>query len=96
MRLDGPPCSTSPKTTPAGFWLATSNGVVRVDGRQLTPMFGGGPTLADAVMAVAFDREGALWAGTYDSGLWRYKDGALEHFTQKQRPVERCRARARV
>ncbi len=65
------------------LWLATSNGVVRVEGSQLIPMFGGGPTLADAVVAVAFDRDGALWAGTYDSGLWRYKDGAVERFTQK-------------
>ena len=65
------------------LWLATNNGVVRVDGNRFTPVFGGGPTLADAVVAVVFDNDGALWAGTYDSGLWRYKGGALEHFTQK-------------
>lgn len=65
------------------LWLATSNGVVRVDGGQFTQMFGGGPTLADAVVSVVFDHDGALWAGTYDTGLWRYKDGALDHFTQK-------------
>ena len=65
------------------LFLATSSGVLRVEGSGVTQMFGGGPTLADAVIAIAFDREGALWAGTYDSGLWRYKDGALERFTQK-------------
>ncbi|MBK5297668.1 MAG: hypothetical protein JJE40_10960 [Vicinamibacteria bacterium] len=66
------------------LWLATNNGVVRLEGGRFTPMFGGGSTLADAVVAVVFDNDGALWAGTYDTGLWRYKDGALEHFTQKQ------------
>ena len=69
--------------TQGRLWLATSNGVVRADGGHFTQMFGGGPTLADAVLSVVFDDEGALWAGTYDTGLWRYKDGALEQFTQK-------------
>ncbi len=65
------------------LWLATSNGVLRVDGTSVTQVFGGGPTLAEAVVAVTFDRDGALWAGTYDSGLWRYKNGTLDHFGQK-------------
>ena len=33
------------------LWLATSSGVVRVEGSRVTPMFGGGPTLSDAVIA---------------------------------------------
>ena len=32
------------------LWLATSNGVVRVEGGRFTQMFGGGPTLADAML----------------------------------------------
>jgi signal transduction histidine kinase/ligand-binding sensor domain-containing protein len=65
------------------LWLATSHGVIRVAGSTQTRMFGGGPTLADAVVALAFDAEGALWAGSYDSGLWRYRDGAVEQFTSR-------------
>ena len=84
MRLDGRPSTTSPRTA-QGRLLAGDEQRRRSASRatRLTPMFGGGPTLADAVITVVFDRDGALWAGTYDSGLWRYKDGALEHFTQK-------------
>ncbi len=65
------------------MWLATSNGVIRVEGTRLTPIFGGGPTLAEAVITVVVDTSGTLWAGVYDNGLWRYKDGVLEQFTQK-------------
>ncbi len=65
------------------LWLATGNGVLRVDGTRFTPVFGGGPTLSDAVVAVTVDGQGFLWAGTYDSGLWRYRDGVLDWFGQK-------------
>jgi signal transduction histidine kinase/ligand-binding sensor domain-containing protein len=63
------------------LWLATANGVIRVDASGQQRMFGGGPTIADAVVAVAFDSTGALWAGSYDSGLWRYHNGTTEHLT---------------
>ena len=66
------------------LWLATGNGAVRLDRKGFTPMFGGGLTLGDAVVTIAVDRTGAVWAGTYDSGLWRYQDGRLEHFGQQQ------------
>lgn len=65
------------------LWLATSHGVIRVVGGIETRTFGGGPTLSDAVVALAFDQEGALWAGSYDSGLWRYRDGSVDRFTRE-------------
>ncbi len=65
------------------LWLATVTGVIVVEGGRQTWVLGGGPTLSDAVVSLAFDDDGALWAGTYDKGLWRYKDGHAEHFTQR-------------
>jgi signal transduction histidine kinase/ligand-binding sensor domain-containing protein len=65
------------------IWMATGNGAIRVDGTRAVRVFGGGPTLADAVVAVAVDGTGAVWAGTYDSGLWRYKDGDIRQFGQE-------------
>lgn len=76
-----------------GLWLGTGNGVLRVEGGVARPVFGGGPTLAETVVSLAFDQDGALWAGTYDTGLWRFKDGALDHFTTRDGlPADAIRA----
>jgi signal transduction histidine kinase/ligand-binding sensor domain-containing protein len=64
------------------LWIATATGVIRVDASGQQRMFGGGPTLSDAIVAVAFDAEGTLWAGSYDNGLWRHRPGATERLTQ--------------
>jgi signal transduction histidine kinase/ligand-binding sensor domain-containing protein len=63
------------------LWLATGTGVIRVDGARQQRMFGGGPTLSDAIVAIAFDADGTLWAGSYDSGLWRHRPGTTEQLT---------------
>jgi signal transduction histidine kinase/ligand-binding sensor domain-containing protein len=65
------------------LWLATAHGVLRMEHGRAVRMFAGGSTLADAVNVVAFDRDGALWAGSYDTGLWRWRDGAVDHFLKK-------------
>lgn len=33
-----------------------------------------------AIVCFAYDNDGALWYGTYRDGLYRYKNGALQHF----------------
>ena len=65
------------------LWLATVNGVVLVERGRQRVLFGGGPTLADGIVALARDAEGTLWAGTYDRGLWRYRDGTAERVTRE-------------
>lgn len=64
------------------LWLATATGVIRVDQSGQQRMFGGGPTLSDAIVAIAFDAEGTLWAGGYDTGLWRHRNGATDQLTE--------------
>lgn len=35
---------------------------------------------SSAIVCLAYDNDGALWYGTYRGGLYRYKNGALQHF----------------
>ena len=74
-------------------WLGTANGVLVVERGRQRHVFGGGPMLADAIVALARDRDGTLWAATYDRGLWRYQQGKAERFSREHGlPTDALRA----
>ncbi|HEX7086053.1 MAG TPA: two-component regulator propeller domain-containing protein [Vicinamibacterales bacterium] len=73
--------------------LGTANGVLLVERGRQRHLFGGGPTLADAIVALARDADGTIWAATYDRGLWRYQHGKAERFTREHGlPTDALRA----
>ena len=60
------------------FWFGTSAGLFRYQAGELQAFTetGGG-----IVRAIYEDAENGLWIGTYDEGLYRFRDGRFTHFT---------------
>lgn len=59
----------------SGLWVATSGGVVRVNGDRFVPLPGGDRPLSQA-LAMGTDRHGEVWVGDLSAGLVRYRGGA--------------------
>jgi len=64
-------------------WLATDHGVYLVDGASVTRVIASQGGLSGTPTTLALTPDGALWAGTHRSGLWRYKDGRTTTFTTR-------------
>lgn len=66
------------------LWLGTNRGVVELeDGHEKNPI-AGGPLLNDAVVALLAASNGTRWAGTFGSGLWRWRNGRADLITVDQ------------
>lgn len=69
--------------TPDGYlWLATLDGLVRYDGVRFT-IFNKNNSrgiASNRFTQLLVDGRGALWIGTEESGITRYKDGAFQTF----------------
>ena len=68
------------------IWVASKRGgpgagVCRVEGQQLVPPPAPLAVIHERTRAVLFDADGALWIGTHSDGLYRWNNGALQHFT---------------
>jgi len=66
------------------IWLATSNGLVRFDGvrfRVFDAMNTAGMGSNRYTTALLEDKQGALWAGTWDGGVTRYQNGVFQTYT---------------
>ncbi len=65
-----------------GLWIGTRDGAVRRHGEGWSavelPAGPPGPRIT-ALVAGSGPGEGSLWAGTFDRGLGRWRDGAWEH-----------------
>ena len=81
------------------LWFGNNGkGLVRYDGSTLTnitdeaglgnPEFfrsgRSGPSSLARVWAITEDRDGNLWIGTYDAGIWRYNERELKQYTTKE------------
>ena len=64
------------------LWLATPGGLAEVSGGRFRIVAPGGPTLANATVALAATNDGAIWAGTYGKGLWRVQGEEVRNFTE--------------
>jgi signal transduction histidine kinase/ligand-binding sensor domain-containing protein len=61
------------------LWVGTSEGVFRVSSGQVERVL---PSLRDVAVSVLFvDAAGSVWIGGRSTGLYRWRDHALEHFT---------------
>lgn len=67
------------------LWCGTYNGLVRFDGADFKSVqFSSSPNpLANRVLALLSDREGALWVGTDGAGLFRISHGGVQCFQRK-------------
>lgn len=62
------------------LWLGTANGLACWESGKVTSF--AAETQYGKIIALHEDRDGVLWIGSYDSGLFRLKDGRFTHFTQ--------------
>jgi ligand-binding sensor domain-containing protein len=66
------------QTANRDLWLATDGGVdVLTGGKPPARRLLSGPP-----MSLYQDRQGAVWIGTIGQGLWRWKDGAVQRFSE--------------
>ncbi|GIV59863.1 MAG: hypothetical protein KatS3mg043_0952 [Rhodothermaceae bacterium] len=65
--------------TSGTLWLGTGAGLTRYDGHRFRQL----PGLQASVWALAGDDRGTLWIGTGGAGLYRYAQGHLTPFTEK-------------
>lgn len=65
------------------LWVATRENIYHITKRE-TSRFGKDNGAPDSpVKAMFVDSRGTLWAGTEDSGLYRYRDGSFEKYNSK-------------
>ncbi len=62
-------------------WVATQDGLNRVDGDTVGAAPVGHPLLRDEISALLVDRRGVLWIGSRNEGLGRLEAGRLEVLT---------------
>jgi signal transduction histidine kinase len=66
-----------------GVWIGTDRGVSYwKDGFQSNPAVSA--LAKEKVWSILQDRRNVLWFATRDDGLFRYRDGSVEHFTATQ------------
>ncbi len=64
------------------LWVGTTSGVFWVDSGRVQRAL---PSLSDVAVSVLFtDDRGNVWIGGRTTGLYRWRDGALKHFTPQQ------------
>jgi ligand-binding sensor domain-containing protein/signal transduction histidine kinase len=68
------------------LWIASSSGLFRARGTEVTKMDRGAGLSGDFVSDVFEDREGNLWAGAR-GGLDRFRDGPVRVFSQPNGPI---------
>lgn len=62
--------------------IGTESGVYRLDGRRFAALE---QQLADvAALELLMEKNGTLWIGTVENGLYRIQDGQLEHLSAQQ------------
>jgi ligand-binding sensor domain-containing protein/signal transduction histidine kinase len=65
------------------LWIGTDRGVSHMHGGTFLHDAATDALAQMKVWAVHEDADGTLWFGTRDNGLFRYRDGRLEHFSAK-------------
>jgi signal transduction histidine kinase/ligand-binding sensor domain-containing protein len=61
-------------------WAGTTGGLNELVGNRFVNVTGGGP-LSSAIVVLAEARDGTLWAGTFNKGLWRIHGNERRLFT---------------
>jgi signal transduction histidine kinase/CheY-like chemotaxis protein/ligand-binding sensor domain-containing protein len=62
------------------LWVATQDGLAHFDGQRWQTVSLPNRQVANYVRTLAFDAQGALWAGTNGDGLFRFQNGRWESF----------------
>jgi signal transduction histidine kinase/ligand-binding sensor domain-containing protein len=66
------------------IWIGTERGVTRFSGGHFTNIGKDQGLTGAPVRAIHQDRAGSFWFGTYDTGLFRYRDGTIVRYTTMQ------------
>jgi signal transduction histidine kinase/ligand-binding sensor domain-containing protein len=63
------------------IWVAVSDGLGVLQGDKLRLVFRGGPSASSAVVTLHESKDGTLWAGAYQMGLFRIRGQETRRFT---------------
>lgn len=63
------------------IWMGLPNGLGLLQDRKMQLIIPGGSVGLTSVVTLHQSSDGALWAGTYEQGLWRVQGEAKRHFT---------------
>lgn len=66
------------------LWIGSDAGLARYEGGVVTPIGQEAGFSGRRVREIYGDADGTIWIGTYDTGLFRYRDGAFTHFTTRE------------
>jgi ligand-binding sensor domain-containing protein len=67
-----------------GVWVGCYGGLMRWRDGKITAWTEQDGLPGNTVRALYEDQDGALWIGTYDSGLGRLKDGKFTRYTTRE------------
>lgn len=63
------------------IWMGLPNGLGLLQDGKMQLIVSGGPVGLTAMVTLYQSSDGALWAGSYEQGLWRIQGGGKRHFT---------------
>lgn len=64
------------------LWVGGTGGLSRIDGSGIRRWTAADGLVGTMVRALREDPDGTLWIGTYDSGLYRLRNGRLDNFNR--------------
>lgn len=62
------------------LWVGTREGLARFDGVRFTPLKFPGEVIQPSITCLCQGADGSVWAGTLNSGLFRWQRGKLSHY----------------
>ena len=74
------------QTTDGYLWVGTQQGLVRFDGMRFVAIDEKAPAELKHgwISVLCAGRDGTLWIGSDNAGLWRFNDAVLTHFTEAE------------
>ena len=71
------------------MWMGTENGLVHYNGRGFTHYPFTDSIYRNGVLGLCSDRQGGLWVGLYQQGIYHFKDGRLRLINGSEQIVKR-------
>jgi len=65
------------------IWAGTSDGLFSIFKNATRRYDSEDGIMVNAIRSLLIDKQGVLWIGSQDRGLWRFNDGVFTHFSEK-------------